>query len=108
MHGVIDDFEPDETAFIHRGALFSIEYYTWYSVGTTNATVDRAQVWVNSFRQVMEPWSSGGAYVNYIDPLIENWAEAYYGDNYTRLQQVKAAYDPDWFFKIPQGVRPVS
>lgn len=108
MHGVIDDFEPDETAFIHRGALFSIEYYTWYSVGTANATVDRAQVWVNSFRQVMEPWSSGGAYVNYIDPLIENWAEAYYGDNYTRLQQVKATYDPDWFFKIPQGVRPVS
>lgn len=108
MRGVIDEIAADKTAFIHRGALFSAEYYTWYPVGTANATVDKAQTWVNSFRDVMEPWSSGGAYVNYIDPLIENWAEAYYGDNYTRLQQVKATYDPDWFFKIPQGVRPGS
>lgn len=105
MHGVIDDVAPDETAFIHRGVLFSAEYYSWYPLGTANATIDKAQVWANSFRQVMEPWTSGGAYVNYIDPLIEDWAEAYYGDNYPRLQQIKATYDPTWFFKIPQGVR---
>lgn len=107
MRGAIDDFAPDETAFIHRGALFSVEYYTYFPQGTANATVDKAQAWVNSFRQTMQPWSSGGAYVNYIDPLITNWVQAYYGANYPRLQQVKATYDPAGFFNLPQGVKAV-
>ena len=107
MRGAIDDFAADETAFIHRGALFSIEYYTYFPQGTANATVDQAQVWANGFRKTMRPWSSGGAYVNYIDPLIEDWAQAYYGANYPRLQQVKASYDPHGFFAIPQGVKAV-
>lgn len=106
MRGAIDQFAPDETAFVHRGALFSVEYYTWFPAGTANSRVDSAQVWVNSFRQTLKPWTTGGAYVNYIDPLITNWETAYYGSNYPRLQQVKATYDPDWLFKIPQGVRP--
>ncbi|WP_049631251.1 FAD-binding oxidoreductase [Cellvibrio sp. pealriver] len=105
MRGAIDDIAADETAFIHRGALFSIEYYTYFAAGTSNATVDKAQTWVNNFRQIMKPWSSGGAYVNYIDPLISDWSQAYYGANYPRLQQVKATYDPTGFFRIPQGVK---
>lgn len=107
MRGAIDEIAADETAFIHRGALFSIEYYTYFPRGTADATVDKAQLWVNSFRQTMRPWSSGGAYVNYIDPLIDDWAQAYYGTNYARLQQVKAAYDPQGFFKLPQGIKAV-
>jgi FAD/FMN-containing dehydrogenase len=107
MRGAIDELAPDETAFIHRGALFSVEYYTYFATGTANATVDKAQAWVNNFRQTMKPWSSGGAYVNYIDPLIEDWSYAYYGANYPRLQQVKATYDPQGLFKIPQGVKAV-
>lgn len=107
MRGAIDDFAPDETAFIHRGALFSIEYYTYFPMGTANAIVDNTQTWLNSFRQTMKPWSSGGAYVNYIDPLITDWAQAYYGSNYPRLQQVKATYDPQGFFNIPHGVKAV-
>lgn len=106
MRGAIDQIASDETAFVHRGALFSVEYYTWFPPGTANSRVDSAQVWVNSFRQTLKPWTTGGAYVNYIDPLINNWEMAYYGSNYPRLQQVKATYDPDWLFKIPQGVRP--
>lgn len=107
MRGAIDEFAPGETAFIHRGALFSVEYYTYFPVGTANATVDKAQAWVNGFRQTMQPWSSGGAYVNYVDPLITNWAQAYYGANYPRLQQVKTTYDPAGFFNLPQGVKAV-
>ena len=107
MHGAIDELAADETAFVHRGALFSVEYYTWFPAGTANQQVDAAQVWVNSFRQTFSPWTTGGAYVNYIDPLISNYETAYYGANYPRLQQVKATYDPDWLFKIPQGVKPL-
>ncbi len=107
MRGAIDELATNETAFVHRGALFSVEYYTWFRAGTANSRVDAAQVWVNSFRQTLSPWTTGGAYVNYIDPLISNYEVAYYGVNYPRLQQVKATYDPDWLFKIPQGVKPL-
>ena len=48
--------------------------------------------------------STGGAYVNYTDPELLGWQRAYYGSNYERLVRVKEAYDPDWLFKLPQGI----
>ncbi|RYZ25633.1 MAG: FAD-binding oxidoreductase, partial [Sphingobacteriales bacterium] len=59
MGGVIDNFQPTDTAFIHRKAIFSAEYYTFFNGSAPNATVDAAQVWENSFRTVMKPWSTG-------------------------------------------------
>ena len=52
----------------------------------------------------MAPWSSGEAYQNYLDPDISNWQQAYYGANYARLVQVKAAYDPRGVFEPAQGI----
>jgi len=106
MGGAIDDFSPTDTAFWHRNTLFSAEYYAPLRNSVTNVEIDQTQAWQNSFREVMAPWSTGGAYVNYIDPLIENWQHAYYGDNYLQLQQVKLTYDPDRVFNMPQGVEP--
>ena len=53
----------------------------------------------------MAPWSSGEAYQNYLDPQLADWPlAAYYGANYARLMQVKAAYDPTRVFKPGQGI----
>jgi FAD/FMN-containing dehydrogenase len=52
----------------------------------------------------MRPYASGQAYQNYVDPSLANWRQAYYGANYTRLTQVKAAYDPHRLFTFPQAV----
>jgi Berberine and berberine like len=52
----------------------------------------------------MRPDASGQAYQNYIDPDLTSWRQAYYGASYTRLTQVKAAYDPDRVFTFPQAV----
>jgi FAD/FMN-containing dehydrogenase len=105
MGGAIDQVATDATAFVHRGTLFSAEYYNYHPVGTvTNAELDSEQAAAHNVRSIMSQWSSGRAYVNYIDPLITNWQTAYYGSNYARLVQVKAKYDPANIFHLPQGI----
>ncbi len=49
---------------------------------------------VNHMRTVMQPYSTGGAYLNYTDALIKNWPEAYYGNHYEKLQQLRRPLRP--------------
>ncbi|CAG7555203.1 unnamed protein product [Fusarium equiseti] len=48
------------------------------------------------------------AYVNYIDGAVGNWEEAYYGDNYARLQKVKTEWDSENFFSNDQSIKPIE
>ncbi|HWN59265.1 MAG TPA: BBE domain-containing protein, partial [Streptosporangiaceae bacterium] len=80
------------------------QYTTTWPVGAAGAAVARQHGWQQSFWQSMRPYASGQAYQNYIDPSLATWRQAYYGANYTRLTQVKAAYDPHRVFSFPQAV----
>jgi FAD/FMN-containing dehydrogenase len=37
---------------------------------------------------------------------LKDWPQAYYGSNLARLQQVKAAVDPDDVFRFAQSIPP--
>ncbi|MEV0581969.1 FAD-binding oxidoreductase [Nonomuraea sp. NPDC050310] len=93
MGGAIARTPASATAFPHRAALYSLQYY---SPGT-----DRT--WVRGTHAAMSRWLGEHAYVNYIDPDLTSWRPAYYGANAGRLAEVKAAYDPDNVFRLPQG-----
>lgn len=99
MGGAIARVAPDATAFAHRRALFSAQYLAEFQVGTPAAMLDEAASWTHGMRTTMQAWSSGGAYVNYLDGLLANAAEAYYGANLARLRQLKQAWDPSGLFK---------
>lgn len=99
MGGAIARVAPDATAFAHRRALFSAQYLAEFAVGTASATLDEAAAWTHGMRTTLQAWSSGGAYVNYLDGLLAKPAEAYYGANLARLRQVKQAYDPNGLLK---------
>src|SRR5580693_1668760 len=104
LGGAINRVAPGATAFVHRNGLFDAQYTTTWPVGSASAVVARQHAWQQSFWQSMRPYASGQAYQNYIDPSLANWRQAYYGANYTRLTQVKAAYDPHRLFNFPQAV----
>jgi len=102
--GAIGRVDPAQTAFAHRTALFSSQFLAYWQVNADAPTVEGCRSWIRGFHEEMLPHSSGGAYVNYTDPELRDWQHAYYGANYDRLVQVKAAYDPTGLFKLPQGI----
>jgi FAD/FMN-containing dehydrogenase len=104
LGGAVNRVAPGATAYVHRDALFQAQYTTTWPAGSAAAGVARQHAWQRSFWQSMRPYASGQAYQNYIDPDLSTWRQAYYGANYARLTQVKAAYDPDRLFTFPQAV----
>jgi len=102
--GAINRVPPDATAFVHRSSLFSAQYSANWNASDPPSVVTANQSWLANTWQAMRPYASGGAYVNYIDPNLPNWPQAYYGSNLPRLQQVKAAYDPTNLFHFPQSI----
>jgi FAD/FMN-containing dehydrogenase len=104
--GAINQVNPFATAFVHRDCLFLAQYYTRWDEGGSPAGADRQHAWLRSLYASLHPYASGQAYQNYIDPDLPDWQQAYYGANYERLSQVKAAYDPHQVFRFPQGITP--
>jgi FAD/FMN-containing dehydrogenase len=102
--GAINRVGPGDTAFVHRNALFLAQYTVTWNMGAPAAAVGQRAAWLREFYASMRPYVSGQAYQNYIDPNLTNWQQAYYGANYQRLTQVKAAYDPDRLFQFPQAI----
>ena len=55
----------------------------------------------NAIARVISP----GQFLNYADRRLEDFGQAYWAENYPRLQQIKAQYDPENVFKHKQSVR---
>lgn len=109
--GAINRVGPQETAFVHRDALFLAQYSTTWTppagtndAGAGSAPVANQRAWLASFHAAMRPYASGQAYQNYADPDLADWQRAYYGANYARLQRIKAAVDPTDVFHFPQSI----
>jgi FAD/FMN-containing dehydrogenase len=100
LGGAISRITPAGTAFPHRGALATMQIY----LRTSPAEWAAAASSVAQMRDQLTGIVGGGAYVNYIDASMPNWAQAYYGDNLIRLHQVAQRYDPDRLFTFPQAI----
>ncbi len=106
--GAINRVAPDATAFVHRNALFSIQYAATWNASDPASIVAANHTWLNNMWQTMRPYASGAAYQNYIDSDLVNWQQAYYGTNLPMLQRVKAAYDSGNFFSFAQSIPPAT
>jgi len=103
LHGAVGRVRSADTAFPHRGALATMQIY----LGTSFAERAAAASSMAQMRDQLTGIVGSGAYVNYLDAGMPNWAQAYYADNLTRLRQVAQRYDPDRLFTFPQAITSV-
>jgi hypothetical protein len=103
LNGAAARVGASETAYRHREALWS---QVIVGVDPSPAKADELRNWTVGYYDALHPWSTGGAYVNFMMEEGADRIRATYGANYERLQLVKKAYDPDNFFRVNQNIPP--
>jgi FAD/FMN-containing dehydrogenase len=108
LGGIVNRVGPQDTAFVHRDALWVSQYYTgWNWPGTAAGRANQFN-WMTSYYDSLHPHGNGQAYQNYIDSHLKDWQSEYYGINYPRLQEVKTTYDKKKVFNFPQAIEPLK
>lgn len=103
LGGAVNQVRPQDTAFVHRDALWDIQYSTSWNAGATFG-VGNAHAWLRGAYTDVHKYANGQAYQNYIDPDLKNWRQAYYAGNFARLLRIKHRYDPTNLFHFPQSI----
>lgn len=62
--------------------------------------------WCKDYWEALHPYSSGGAYSNFMMDEGQDRIKASYKQNYNRLTKIKAQYDPQNIFSVNQNIKP--
>jgi hypothetical protein len=104
MGGAMARVAPDATAFPHRKSPIMVNIAVFYEGEDKPRRID----WVEEFVAAIQQ-SDRGAYVNFVgnegDARVH---DAYPGDTYRRLAEVKRRYDPTNLFHLNQNIRPAQ
>jgi FAD/FMN-containing dehydrogenase len=105
ISGAVHDVGKDETAFRFRDANFS---EVMVGVDPDPANNERMIAWARNYWTALHPYSAGGGYINMIMDEGQDLVRAAYGENYDRLAQIKAKYDPENLFRVNQNIVPAQ
>jgi FAD/FMN-containing dehydrogenase len=103
-HGAAARVASNETAFPARGHAFDLVVLSLWNDPKDDV---RNIAWTRDFDTAMRPWSARLVYVNALGDDDGARVREAYGDNYARLAQVKAKYDPANRFRRNQNIAPV-
>ena len=74
------------------------------------ADAEKSVRWARDFWAAIQPYSTGGVYVNYLGPEADEGRpriKAAYGpEKYARLVALKNKYDSDNLFRLNQNIEP--
>ena len=106
IDGAAHDVGSGDTAWAYRDANWSSVFA---GVGAEPSDAEAVTKWSIDYFDALHPYSAGGAYVNMMmADEGDDRVQASYGDNYPRLAQTKAHYDPDNLFRVNQNIRPAG
>jgi FAD/FMN-containing dehydrogenase len=102
--GAVGRVDEEETAFSHRDATFMAHPIACWM---DSADDKRHVAWVQEFTDAMDPFRTGGVYLNFMaDEGEERVRAGYESGKYDRLVALKNEYDPDNVFRFNQNIRP--
>ena len=105
LDGAVHDAGSDDTAFSHRNVKFA---HIIAGIDSDDANMGAHRDWVRDYWSALHPHSSEAAYVNFLMDEGEDRIRATYGDNYDRLAEIKAKWDPANLFHMNQNIVPDS
>ena len=103
IDGAAHDVGAADTAWSYRDATYGAVFA---GVDPDPANVDAIRRWSVDYQEALHPYSAGGAYVNMMMDEGQERVRASYRDNYDRLAEIKAKYDPDNTFRVNQNIQP--
>ena len=104
LGGAIARVPSDATAYAHRTAPIMVNVAAFYT--TPEDRVKQVR-WVDEYAAALRQ-EEKGAYVNFLADEPARIREAYPDTVWTRLQRVKAKYDPHNVFKRNQNIAPAA
>ena len=106
LGGAVARVGDEATAVAHREALYNFLIVgTWADVAMDAPVIG----WVRELWGALQPFSSGGLYVNYeAEHDVGRVQAAYSPAKYARLAAVKATYDPTNLFRLNQNIPPAG
>lgn len=102
--GAISKRAPGDTAYVHRNARFIPEVKSIWDADKPGDALRNVEWAYDFFEALRVAGNATGAYVNYIDPLLHDWAKMYYAGNYKRLEAIKKKIDPHNLFNFQQSI----
>jgi hypothetical protein len=105
IDGAVHRVGPNETAWNCRDATWSMV------IAAIDPNPDKAPAltrWAKEYWEAIDPYTLGGAYVNFMMEEGEDRIKTSYGKNYERLVAIKNKYDPDNFFRVNQNIKPTG
>jgi len=105
IDGAVHEIDSDATAWNARDATWSMVIA---GIDPDPAQREIITRWARDYWEALHPYSGDGAYVNFMMEEGEDRIRATYGENYDRLREVKAKYDPENFFRVNQNVEPAA
>jgi FAD/FMN-containing dehydrogenase len=105
INGAAHRVGASDTAFSFRDANFA---EVIVGVDPDPSNNERMIKWARDYWLALHPYSGGGGYLNMMMDEGTDQVKASYRDNYTRLAQIKARYDPGNLFNVNQNIKPAQ
>jgi FAD/FMN-containing dehydrogenase len=104
MGGAVARVANDDNAFGNRDAEYNLLIL---GISDDPALDEAIKDWTRGTWKAVQPFSTGGVYVNYMDAdESDRIGEAYGSTHYARLAKLKERYDPDNLFRMNQNIAP--